>query len=150
MNPMPKALSRHAGFTLIELMIVVAIVTILAAIAFPSYQEQINKSRRAEASGVLLEASQYMRRYYSANDTFTTTLPFSLQQSPRDNAATPFYTVSIVISANTTSYTLTAAPVAGRGMASDKCGSYFLNSTGGKFNALSGVAPTDVILGCWK
>jgi type IV pilus assembly protein PilE len=149
MNYLSKPLPRSNGFTLIEVMIVVAIVAILAALAFPSYREQIAKSRRAEASAVLLESSQYMRRFYSANDTFTTTLPASLQQSPRENTVNPYYTVGVVLSANTTSFTVTAAPVSGRNMADDRCGSYYLNSTGGKFNALSGNSP-GTITGCWR
>lgn len=148
MNHLTKRPHSYTGFTLIELMVVVAIVAILAAIAFPSYQEQIAKSRRAEATGVLLEGSQYMRRFYSANDTFTTTLPFGLQQSPRDNASTPFYTVTVVVSANTTSYTVTAAPVAGRNMANDRCGSFLLNSTGGK--SIAGNQAGTTVAECWR
>lgn len=137
----------HAGgFTLIELMVVVAIVAILAAIVLPSYQEQIAKSRRNEATGVLLEGSQYMRRYYSANDTFTTTLPASLQQSPRDSVA--LYSVTAVLSANTTSFTLTAAPITGRSMATDRCGSLLLNSTGGR--SISGNSAATVVSECWR
>jgi type IV pilus assembly protein PilE len=149
MKYLSKPLSRHAGFTLIELMIVVAIVGILAALAFPSYKEQIAKSRRAEASAVLLESSQYMRRYYSANDTFTTTLPSSLSQSPRDNTVSPLYSVTAVLSANTTSFTITATVISGRSMADDRCGNYYLNSTGGKFNAVGGNNP-GTIDGCWR
>ncbi len=130
-------------------MIVVAIIGILAALAFPSYQEQIAKSRRAEASAVLLESSQYMRRFYSANETFTTTLPSGLSQSPRDNTVSPLYSVTAVVSANTTSFTITATVVSGRSMAADRCGNFYLNSTGGKFNA-TGTNDPGTIAGCWR
>jgi type IV pilus assembly protein PilE len=139
--------ARQTGFTLIELMIVVAIVAILAAIALPSYREQVAKSHRAEAAGVLLEASQYMRRYYSANDAFTSTLPAGLQQSPRDNTVNPFYAVSVT--ALTTSYTITAVVQAGGSMADDKCGSYYLTSSGRRLN-LKGVGTPGTIADCWR
>ncbi len=141
-----KPSRHHAGFTLIELMIVLVIVVVLAAIALPSYREQVAKSRRAEATGVLLESSQYQRRFYSANDTFTSTLPISLQQSPRES--TPLYSVTLMISANTTSFTLTAVPITGGSMATDRCGSLVLNSTGGK--SISGNNAATVVSECWR
>jgi type IV pilus assembly protein PilE len=147
MQHIEKPRGRPSGFTLIELMIVVAITAILAAIALPSYREQIAKSRRAELTGVLLEGSQYMKRYYSANDTFTTTLPSGLQQAPREASSTSaLYSVTLSISANSTSYTLTGAPISGMGMANDRCSSFYLNSTGGKFNG----ATPGTIDGCWR
>lgn len=62
-----KTHSREAGFTLIELMIVVAIVAILSAVAYPSYKEYIAKGRRAEMKTVLLSAQQWMERFYTEN-----------------------------------------------------------------------------------
>jgi type IV pilus assembly protein PilE len=56
--------------TLIELMIVVAIVGILAAIAYPSYQEQVRTSRRADAQAALMQLAQFMERYYTENDCY--------------------------------------------------------------------------------
>ena len=62
-----KKLRKHQGFTLIELMIVVAVIGILASIAYPSYREYVAKSRRAEAKTVLLSAQQWMERFYTEN-----------------------------------------------------------------------------------
>lgn len=56
---------RHAGVTLLELMIVVVIVGILAAIAYPSYQDQVRKSRRADGKGALLQTAQQLERCYT-------------------------------------------------------------------------------------
>ena len=70
------------GFTLIELMIVVAIVGILAAVAYPSYQDSLRKSRRAEGRTALMEVIQQQERYMTQNNTYlafaetSTTAPF--------------------------------------------------------------------------
>ena len=64
---------RQRGFTLIELMVTVAIVAILAAIALPAYQEQMRKSRRADAKQALLAVAQNMEKYYTENARYTTT-----------------------------------------------------------------------------
>lgn len=67
-------LNRHRGFTLIELMIVVAVIGLLAAIAYPSYTSQIAKGRRAECRSGLLQSMQQQERYYSQ---YTAYAPFS-------------------------------------------------------------------------
>ena len=64
--------ARNAGFTLIELMIVVAIVAILAMIAYPSYLDQVRKGRRAEAQAVLQDLQLLQERYRANNPTYGT------------------------------------------------------------------------------
>ena len=82
--------SRQAsfGFTLIELMIVVAIIGIIAAVAYPSYQEYVRNAKRADAETALMELAHFMERYYPANGRYVDgdgdepDLPFT--QAPRD------------------------------------------------------------------
>ena len=72
-------LRRYQGFTLIEVMIVVAIVGILSAIAYPSYAEYIRRGHRADARAGLLQAQQYLERASTATGVYPTTLPPALK-----------------------------------------------------------------------
>ena len=64
--------TNSAGFTLIELMIVVAIIGILAAIAYPSYQDSVRKARRTDGQAMLLNVMALQERYYTDNNLYTT------------------------------------------------------------------------------
>jgi len=116
---------KNQGFTLIELMIVVAIVGILAAVAFPAYQEHVRKAHRAEAQGVLLEAAQFMERWFTTNNRYdTAALPAALSTSPKGGGETIRYNIRITAAAQNT-FTLTAAPVQ-----ADTCGNLTVTQTG--------------------
>lgn len=130
----------QVGFTLIELMIVIAVVAILAAIGYPSYQEQVAKSRRADVQRALMEAEQYMRRYFNARDTFEgVSLPAALAASPRAGSGAASYNIVLIennaavatttaLSAST--YTLRAVRTGV--MLADKCGDLTVTNTGVK------------------
>ncbi len=121
-----------AGFTLIELMITVAVVAILAAIAYPSYQDQIRKSRRAQAKADLVELAQLAERFHTVNNTYAGwTLPFS--QSPRDG--TSHYGLALS-DTGAAKFTLTATPAGDQ--AKDKCGTLTLNQAGVKGSGSDG------------
>lgn len=138
---------RQKAFTLIELMIVVAVIGILAAIAYPSYQEHVRKARRADAQTALMELSQHMERYFTAkgtylNGTAAPALPYS--ESPKEGSGTKFYNLGFASGSPTaTTYVLQAVPK--NGMANDKCGTLTLSNTG-----LKGQATTATTAECWR
>ena len=151
---------QQRGFTLIEIMIVVAIVGVLAAIAIPSYQESVRKSRRAEARGQLLEVAQYLQRFYSQNDSFATskdgsavTIPSDLARVPRTaTAGAQSYDISFAAPAtgasnpSVASFKIQAVRKTGGPVTGDKCGDFTLENTGVRavLNA------SDTAANCWK
>ena len=76
------AIARRCGFALVELMVVVAIALVLAALAYPSYASYIVKARRVEAQSALLRAMQDQERYYTQYNTY---LPFSARDPGNEN-----------------------------------------------------------------
>ena len=129
--------TRAKGFTLIELMIVVAIVGILAAIAYPSYTEYVKRTQRSAIAGLLSEQTQALERYYSRNG--------SSYANATVVAGNTYYSITPTITA--TAFTLTAAPKTGTMMSGDKCGSFVITNTGeiSNTNTTSGVTRKD----CW-
>ncbi|MDQ1119782.1 MULTISPECIES: type IV pilin protein [Pseudoxanthomonas] len=129
---------RAFGFTLLELMIVVAVVAILAAIAFPSYQDYVRKARRAQAKADLLEYAQLAERFHTVNNTYVNfTLPTT--QSPREGG-TAYYTLALSNQAQST-FMITATAKAPQSL--DKCGNLSINQAGVKGNTAGTLAS------CW-
>jgi len=132
---------KVSGFTLIELMIVVAIIAILASIAYPSYVEYVNRGKRSEAQAALLEAQQFMERFYAANSRYTTDAAGTTSPAlPARLATATRYTLA-ASAPSLTSYTLVATP-----QMADKCGDLTLTNTGVKGISEAGVEVKD----CWK
>ena len=131
---------KQGGFTLIEVMIVVAIVAILAAVALPSYNEYIRRGHRADARAGLLQAQQYLERAATATGNYPTTLSSSLTWS---GDASKRYTIAL--SGTNAAFTLTATPTGAQ--VSDKCGNYTLTNTG--LRGAKGVTSGDIVTECW-
>jgi type IV pilus assembly protein PilE len=128
------AKGHQRGFTLIELMIAVMVIGILAAIAYPSYQDQVRKSRRGQAKADLVELGQQLERYHTVQNKYKDwTLPYS--QSPRTGMAQ--YSIAIS-NQDINTYTLTATPSSGTKQNKDKCGVLTLNQAGVKGSGTSG------------
>jgi len=119
--------NKHAGFTLMELMIVVAIIGIIAAIAYPSYQQYIERTRRATAAGCLLEMAQFMERFYSTNMTYLAAGNAPALPGCQAELA-DFYTLGFNAAPTATTYTLQMVPQGNQ--AGDSCGTLTINQAG--------------------
>ena len=136
-------LTKTRGFTLIELMIVIAVLSIIVAVGYPSYLEQVKKSRRAEGMGQLLELADRMERSYSDNGTYPTAIS-EVYVATTDGG---FYTLSIV-TANNVSFVVSAAPTGLGNQDEDKCQSFSLTSLGNKWVADGSDSSLNDY--CWK
>ena len=145
-------MKRQRGFTLIELMIVVAIVAIIASIAYPSYQAQVLKTRRADAHASLTDISARLERFMAQRNRYTDNFgPAGLGLEGADSTSTlsndDFYTMTIVdcdgsaIDANSSCYRINAA-ARGAQINDTNCATITLNSAGLKSGTTAGDA-------CW-
>ena len=141
---------RQRGFTLIEIMIVVAIVGILSAIAYPSYAEYVRRGHRADARAGLLQAQQWLERAATATGQYPTSgsapyyaLPGALTWN---GDAAKRYTVSFKVAPTASTFTLIATRKAGP-QANDRCGDFTITNTGqrGADNLGSGTTVAE----CW-
>ena len=156
---------RHssAGFTLIEIMIVVVVLALLAAVALPSFLDSLRKSRRAEAFTALSAVQQAQERWRSNNATYSNNLTAAPGGTPPglglpDTTTGGLYTVALS-GTTATDYTVAAVAVAGRSQAADTaCSTLAVRVTGAQITyagcnsnscslAASDFAATNV---CWS
>ena len=144
-----KMQKKSNGFTLIELMITVAIVGILASIAYPSYQGSVMKSRRADATGALLGLANAMERHFTETNSYLGAadingVPTIFSATSPVDGGTAYYNLTIDPATTASSYTLNAVPDPANAQINDKCGTLTLTNTGIKGNS-NGLSQSE----CW-
>jgi type IV pilus assembly protein PilE len=132
---------RMRGMSLIELMVVVAIVALLATIAVPSYRQFLLRSHRAEAKSALLNLAAAQEKFYLQNNTYTTDLttapPAGLGLTP--TTVNGHFTVAIAAGANAAGFTATATAAGGQAQ-DTHCATFTINQAG---------ARTATSVDCW-
>lgn len=139
---------NRSGFTLIELMIVVAIIAIIAAIAYPSYIKSVTKTKRSAAEACLSEYANYMERFYTTNLRYdkdsagnAIALP-ALDCSTAQNTGNDYQYTLPVVTAST--FTLTATPIGAQLSRDTQCGALSVDQTGA--HTITG---TGTVADCW-
>lgn len=147
-----RTTNRNSGFTLVELMVVVAIVGIIAAVAFPAYTQYVTKAKRATAKSLLTQVAQRQQQYFMDNKSYTADLSdlgypgatLFVDDQGNVSAATSedsVYTIEVTAQ-NQTSYTLTATPVNIQADRDTDCTSLTLDQRGTKGHTGAGAE-------CW-
>lgn len=128
--------ARAAGFTLVELLVCLALIGILLGLALPAYREHIQRVRRVDAQRSLVELAQSLERFHTSRGTYIgATLPFD--RSPRE-AGKAYYRLAFASGPDESGYVLQAEPLGA--MTEDACGVLTLADSG-----LRGAATE----GCW-
>lgn len=152
-----NTLRRTGGFSLIELMVVVAIVALLAGVAYPSYLEHITRAKRAEGKAALLKAAQLQERNYIAGapSTYADTAglaalfrpgyagPIYSGEDPTSNRGN--YTITVESTDLTQNFVLRASPNGSANFSDPKCGQLTLSNAG-----VQGKSGTVSIADCWN
>lgn len=149
-------MKKQKGFTLIELMIVVVIVAILAAIAIPSYQSHIEKTRRADAKEALTRIAAAQERYFFTNNSYGSAFDLGLVPDAGTALSSNDGHYTILVIANTAAcggapcFVLQANPVVGGAQANDEtCGRFELTHVGQKRANKKGDTSVNTVEECW-
>ncbi|HEX7342317.1 MAG TPA: type IV pilin protein [Rhodanobacteraceae bacterium] len=146
MSPGPSRRWRAAGFTLIELMIVCAIIAILAALAYPSYSRYVTRTHRTAAEACLSEVANYMERYYTTNLSYKAA---ALPQLDCVHQTSGSYSYKIA-QATSAAYMVTATPINGQLTSDTGCGVLSLDQTGSRdINGTEASGGQSGIAACW-
>lgn len=136
-KPRCRRLQYYTGVTLMELLIVVALIAIISAFAIPAYNNYVKRADRAQAEAILLENAQAFQTYYNLKNSYEDA-PLSTNQSPASGTAK--YQI-IPQNRSVSSFVLTAVPV----INDPECGTLTLSSTGVK-----GSSGSKDIAYCWR
>ena len=143
-----KTARRPMGFTLIELMITVAILGVLLAVALPSYQQQVVRTRRAAANGCVMEMAQFMERVYASNLRYdmnngaATVLP---SVPCRTEMAASYSLDFAAAQPQSRTFTILATPVGGQAERDTACGTLSIDHTNAK-----SVGGRGTVAQCWR
>lgn len=131
---------KQTGFTLVEVLITIAVVAVLIVIAVPAYTTYITKSRRSDGQSALLDMSNRMERYFTENNTYVGATPTALGVGTTSPSG--HYTLSVP-TATATTYTLQATPIGAQLQSDTQCGTLSYDYLGTKGSSAGTVA------NCW-